>query len=492
MQIKHKVIFGRPLYPKRYRRGARAVLTLAVAAFCVSLPSWVSAAALSSVWQSTPYRVRVLIAVSPYAELTSQAETQLCADLAARIDAVVGAAWETAVAPAPPALRRAVAADIHGLSAEMMPAPVLEGDKAIFVAIAPLSGGFQATACDFDVYTRMFGPCVARSARQVGMLRDAAMDAILAAFAPLARIERVEKGQAVLRLKAAALPMRDPALSLLHEGDVFRPIIRSNDRDGRFRHATPTPWTFCVVENLARSEVRCRVISGFRFGLAARSRGRTETLALRLAPPRGSTTLVLQSRTAPKQPLAGYDIYARLPTGKSATLVGRTDRQGRLVVPPVEDPLRVLLVKNGGELLARLPIVPGLEPQLTAEVAADDWRLEAEGLITGLQEELVDLVARREVLIARIRARIQAKQLDKAGQLADELRRLPAVQQFLLRLTNMRQKLVSNDAAVQRKIDALLADTRKLIDKHLDPRGIDEIERELTSAILPGSHSLSK
>jgi hypothetical protein len=460
-----------------YRLAAAAVLCA-----CLLMAASSAAAAAPSAWQMTPYRVQVLVAVSPEARLAPRVQSQLRADLAARIDAVVGAAWEATVAPAPPALGRALAANIDALGPDAVAAAALKGDKAMLVAITPAGGGLRVAARDFDVFTQTFSPSAVRTVWQVGMLRDAVADALFAAFAPLARVERAQKDQVLLRPKAAALPTRDPNLSLLHVGDVFRPIMRSSDRDGKFRRAAPVPWTFCTVEKLTADEARCRVTSGMRGALALRGRGRVESLALRIVPPHGSTTLLLQSRTAPKVPLAGYDVYARLTGEKSSTLLGRTNRQGRLVVPPAEGLVRVLLVRNGGELLARLPVVPGLEPQVTAEIANDDRRLEAEGFITGLQEELVDLVARREVLMSRIRARIEAKQLDKAGELLDELRRMPAAQQFVFRLTNAQQRLATSDAVVQHKVDALLADTRKLIDKHLDPRGIEDLEKQLRSA----------
>jgi hypothetical protein len=472
--------------PSRSRRYGRRAAAVGLHAIAVCVASWLTAAspllaAAPSAWQSTPYRVRVVMIVSSHEEITPQVETQLRADLTTRIGTVLGAAWEATVTAAPAALSRAATSDLHGLTAEMIPASLVEGDKVMLLMLTPSGGGWRVAARDFDVYTHVLSPGVTRSVWHVGMLRDVALDALFSAFAPLARIDRVEKGQAVLRLKAAALAANDAALLETQKGDLFLPIMRSSDRDGKFRQALPSPWTFCTVASTARNEVRCQVISGLRSGLALRRRSRTEALALRIKPPRLPTTLVLQSRTTPSRPLAGYAVFDRLTDGTS-TLVGRTDRQGRLVVPPGKTPVRVLMVKNGGELLARLPVVPGLEPQLVAEVANDDYRLEAEGFITGLQEELVDLVARRAVLVARIEAQIEAKKFDAADPLFDALRRLPTARSFLAELTDAQRKLASKDPVVQRKIDALLADTRKLIDKHLDQRSVDDIDRAFRAA----------
>jgi hypothetical protein len=134
--------------------------------------------------------------------------------------------------------------------------------------------------------------------------------------------------------------------------------------------------------------------------------------------------LTLRSQSEPKQPLAGYEVYAHPPDSTATVLLGRTDRQGRVTVPPGDGPLRVLLARHGAALLACLPMVPGLEPACTAEIPNDDRRLEAEGLASGLQYELIDLVTRREVLFARARARIKAGKFDEAEELIGQLLQL--------------------------------------------------------------------
>ena len=119
---------------------------------------------------------------------------------------------------------------------------------------------------------------------------------------------------------------------------------------------------------------------------------------------------------------------------------------------------------------------------MTAEIANDDQRLAAEGFIIGLQGELVDAVTRREILMARIRARIEAQEGDEARALLDELRRLPKKSQFAVRLAREKERLASNDPVIQRKIDALVSDTRQLIEKHLETRNAEELERQLRGA----------
>ncbi len=189
----------------------------------------------------------------------------------------------------------------------------------------------------------------------------------------------------------------------------------------------------------------------------------------------------MRSRGEAKRPLAGYEIHAQGADSKSTELLGRTDGEGSLAIAPAAGGLRILLVKNGGELLARLPLVPGVSHSLTAVIADDDRRLEVEGVITGLQERFVDLLARRQVLAARVRARIDKEKWDEAKTLLDELRKLDARPHYE-ELKQRRRTLISDDPLVQRKVNKLFDDTQQVVSRFLDPGDVDRLEREMNEA----------
>jgi hypothetical protein len=449
------------------------------------LGSATARAADLSVWPLTSYNVSVLVAVAPQAPLTPRLEAALLADLAARIDAVVGTPWNVTVSAPPPALRRAMLYDMRALQAKEIPFGSPEPDKILLLTVTVVPGGLAVTARDFDVRTRTLNTPVTRPCWQTGSLCDVALDTILTAFSPIARIDRIDiegkDGIAVLRVKAAGLPTRDPNLRLIRAGDVFRPVVRQNNRDSSFKQAVHARWSLCVVEKLAPEEVRSRIYTGMKGEIPTKGRGRAESLALRVISPGGSTAVTLQTRVEPKKPMAGCDVYAYPPGKKDAVaLIGQTDRQGRLSVSSTKDSLmRVLLVKNGIALLAKLPIVPGLEPRLSADLPNDDLRLQAEGFITGLQEELFDLIARQKILSARVRALIESKDYDKAAELIDQLRRLPTAQQFVLRLDAEKERLATTDTSLQKKMNALFADTHTLIKNNFDSQLVDDLDREL-------------
>ena len=63
--------------------------------------------------------------------------------------------------------------------------------------------------------------------------------------------------------------------------------------------------------------------------------------------------------------------------------------------------MRLIYVKHGAHLLARLPMVPGLATSEEAVLPSDDKRMETEAFVKGMESTVMDLVARREILRAR-------------------------------------------------------------------------------------------
>jgi hypothetical protein len=128
--------------------------------------------------------------------------------------------------------------------------------------------------------------------------------------------------------------------------------------------------------------------------------------------------------------------------------------------------------------------VPGYLPEVTAPLRNDAQRLEAEGMLLGIQESLVDLVARREVLSHRIRQRIEKGTLEEAEVLLRELQRLDTQEDFERRVQRRKQSLSSVDTRAQQKIDQLFADTRPLLGRFLNAARTEELQALLNKAKL--------
>ncbi len=470
------------------RRRCRWTTAWRLAVICLAAAS--PAHAAQSVWELTPYRIRVLVAAAPKPEITARMIERVRAVVSERAATAIGGSWDLHVEAAPGPLQSVMLASLEKVSFDQLPQDLLEGneDKAILLSLDFRDGSYLVGAREFDLRSRMTAAPVLRIVPGPATLGDDAFLAVTAAFAPLAEIEKVEDKQASLRLRAAELPVKDPTLTSVRPGDVFRGVIRFNDRDGKLRKLMSLDWTFLTVQQVDGPELTCNLHSGLRSPLSGRRRGKVEQLALLTRSPGGNTRLELYSRPISKRPdssrpLAGYEVYSHPADSPVTTLLGRTDGRGELTIAADASPVRVLLIKHGGEPLARLPIMPGLQLTARAEVADDDQRLAAEGLVTGLQENFVELVANRAVLMLRIRGRIKDGKLEEAKTLMAELRKLGRQDDLSLMIDLRKRSAASADPRMQRKIDRLFEDTREIVNRFLTQGEVDRLESELAAAL---------
>ncbi|EMI56907.1 signal peptide protein [Rhodopirellula sallentina SM41] len=195
--------------------------------------------------------------------------------------------------------------------------------------------------------------------------------------------------------------------------------------------------------------------------------------------------LRLHAKGRPDQPLIGYEIYDKELDSKSMTFVGRTDWNGRLTVGKIDRPLRLLYVKNGGAVLARLPMVPGHHEVTVADLAGDDMRLQAEAYIRGVQNAIIDLVAVRELFKARISMRIKEGKLKEADELLEMLRNEPSNEKIandMGKKQTLFLKAIGRNANQQRKVDEMFSVTRELLSKHINPKIVNDLETALIEA----------
>ena len=465
------------------------LFSFAFVAFLSIVQSAMGAAA-PTVWEMKPYRIQVYLAFEAEPELTPQLRNRIEARLVERAERAVGAAWDLSVEPVPSELEAKLLAPLGRLAIEELPSSLLESeaDKLILASVRVTDGGFQVEARDYDLHARTTGSPIVRQVAQRELLPDEVFQAVLTAFAPLARIEKVDDKVVTLRLRAASLPPTDPSIMPAAPGDVFRAVRRFNDREGKLKKLMPIDWTFLVVEQVNAADVTCQLHTGLRSPLTGRSRGRDERLAILVRPTGGSTELELHSRMLGGDPktvraMAGYAIYAHPAGSPETVLVGRTDGDGRLAIPAAANPLRILLVKHGGEPLARLPIMPGLEPRTLAEIPDDDQRLLAEGIITGIQERLVDFIARRQVALTQARARLEDNKPAEAKTMLDELRSLPRQEDWINEIRIQKQRAVADDKRMQKKIDKLFDDTEQAVIRFLSPADIEKLESEVKAKL---------
>ena len=431
-------------------------------------------ACAQAVWELTPYRLHVYLAAEPTPELPQAALDEMGSDLIARVDGEIGAAWDMTVSQPEAPLQRAMLATLEEVGVDAIPTEALEHDKVTLVTISPEVVGFRVSARELDVRTQLFSTVVTKDVYQEALLSDMLFSAVLEAFAPLASIKNGDEDKIELRLRAGRLSTRNASLLAVKPGAVFVPVIRYDDREGKPKKILTLPWSYFLVEDVDQSRLTCKLYSGLHSALAGRRRGRVQQLALAVKPPQKPTRLLLRARTDAERPLVGYDVFLQKPGEKATERQGRTDQNGSILIPPTPDLLRVMYIRNGGQLLAKLPLVPGLEETVTAAVIDDSQRLAAEAIIMAAQEELLDLVTRRAVLIARIQAALKAGKPEEADELLVKLYALKTRDQFTQQLDMEHNKIISDDPLIQRRVDVMFDKIHKQVVQHLDPNEVDK------------------
>ena len=461
--------------PARFLRQAALV---AIALGCV--PARTSSA--QSLWEFDPYRLQLVVAVASRPELSGGFTARLTEGLIARADAYIGAAWTIEATPAKGSLASRIMHSLDTFTKEHLPDNWRSHDKVMLVRVDYERGQYLLAFREFDVLTEQWQAAMTRTVRQQPLLVEEAFRGLLATFAPIAEIESADDKVVTLRWKAGALASRDPKLVLTPPGLIIHPFVRSLDRAGRTRKVQAIEWTYLVARKNEGGYGEAAIYSGLRGALTGKRRGRVQPLALAVRYEPDPTRLELRARTEDARPLPGYEVYAYAPDDPKTILVGHTDRQGAISIPP--GPAPAADITDQGWDRAVGPSSGGARPAAGGNIALanDAPRLTVEAFIVGLQERLVNVVVRRHVLIARIKLRVNEGKIDAAAQLIDELRRLDSQQQFLLALDQEQQKSVSSDPLVQRKIDRMFADARKLVGQYLDPREVSRTEIEVDEA----------
>lgn len=480
-------------------RGISCIPCLAalIAALATAL-IWPTPCRGQATWEYTPYEVRVRVALEPTPQLPPAAIESLGEILVARSATVLGAIWHVETAAASPALRNLLLHAGDELTADQVaavtPALDLAADKLFLAAVVRRGHLLHLTVREFDCRTRQLGPSLALTVGSVESLPLVLWDAVVDLFTPLARIEQVDQTHVTARLRAAGLATSPASPALVEQGAALRPIVRRNDRTGQPAQGgiQAPPWTVLTVNSRADAILDCTLQSGYRNPIPARGGVRLDRLALAIRPRYAATQLLLRSRTVPAKPLVGYEIHVRTGDGEETERLGVTDATGAFDLPAADGGLLLLYVRNGQQLLARLPLIPGQDETITASIVDDDNRLAAEGYIDALASRALDLVAHREILAARIRARVKAGQLADAQKLLDEFRKLQSRADLSRDLDQFRQRLSSPDGLTQQRIDKLFADAQKLLQiRPLSDDLLNELTREVAAPRAAAATSAS-
>lgn len=385
-------------------------------------------------------------------------------------------------------------------------------DKIYATSLRYENGVYELGVAEFDTNARVRVLTAKRSFRNLETLPAQIFSCLKEVFSPIAQVDYngVTDGKtARIKIRAAAMVADVEAGSpiMMQKGDVLRPVVRKNDRSTQapeYDGVIEVTWTYMYINDLTVQEDedlgvlrtngngKGQVISTFtmlRNPIAARRNTLQEKYGLLVRPVQESSLLKIVANDRENYTLQGYNVYAKSPKidpeaeGDAPTLlIGQTDWRGAIEV--TQDifqnqgttKLVVIYVRNGQQVLARLPIVPGYRALEEVKLPNDDYRLQYEAFFVGFQNSILDYTVQQAVYKIRIEHHINKDEEEKARKLLKELSKVPsavALNDVLSKREATLQDDPNIDANTKRKIEGMFEKTRKLINEYLQGNDVE-------------------
>ena len=438
-------------------------------------------------WEYRPYQVAVWFCLDG-SPLLDAIYNNIAKDVTRRSELLDPSGWDLTTGRAPIRWRNRF---IDGLgnpeefeALESVPA-LLPYDKLMVVCLEEAHGTVDVRVREFDIQTQLWGPLVVREVIQRNELGRYIMDAISVAFMPLAKIDRVQeievknsdgkivkKDEVIMQIRGVKSCIRttlqpktrnqdDEAVAeiddaafewkaapivgspiYIRDDDRFLPIIRLTDRKGELVKLQPIEFTYLTSERKDGADLRASIESNRRAPLSQRKSKRSQKLALVIRPPERSTRVFLVSDDKDRTPMEGFEVWARSPEApvEDKILLGKTDWRGSIDIPPDSEGLRLILIKRGERGLRRLPIMPGLYDSVESTLPNDETRLYAQGVVRGLENEILSMVIQRTVFEADAKKGIEDKNMEFIKKSLNQLEDL-SISEMLEELTDQELKL---------------------------------------------------
>ncbi len=366
-------------------------------------------------------------------------------------------------------------------------------DKTFVVVLSGTGSGTSYQVIEYDWFLESTSDVVAGTSSLRGFLASDLTTAIDHAYRRLMKLERGEGDQFVAVLKGGELVHEEAGDGLIKAGEFYAPVNFYLDRKGKLLNREFIPWTYLKVEQKDRSKVDGTVVSAYR-GILSGRRRRVETYAYRLRANFPATEITFIRRDENKSRLAGYlvkTVPVEKPIKSEEEVVpqilqqGYTSRTGALnLISQLEQPIVTVNVISGESILAKVPLMVGSAKSVQLEVPNDLVRLGVEGDLQTLETELVDLVARRAVLMATARKAGKEGDLRALDEMETELKAFPTSRQLLqeitvVRVNSVNEALKQKNKAAATKVEKLCAAATELVEKHLDENVVLEFLAEI-------------
>ncbi len=442
-------------------------------------------------WELSPYTIRIQLAIDDSARPRFALDEKLAEFLRERILATLHPLWTAEIHITQGSEKRNL---FLLMNDPVQPAPpeTKRFDKQLMLAMVAQPRGTALVCREWDRHCRRWGPAMREQVRQETMLPERCFSLLTKTFSPLAkvRIDRENNNRATLVFKGSSLPLRTDEAVFGQAGDIYQPVVLRSDHAGKTLPdgVSEVPWTYITLKEPENGRWTCDVTSGLRRPFGIRRRGRTEHVAIAMQSFPRTTSVRFHARHDRKKALTGYEVYRRRPGSRESEPLGLTNSLGMIDIVATGESIVTLLLRSEGQLLAKVPIVLGSQGPIEIPIADDPARLRAQAELTALREQLIDLVARRNILIKRIRNHLDKGQLQEARVLLADLDDYPSRAQFNQKLSAAERdpRNHSENTHVQKRIEKLFSETRKLLGRFLDARQVSDLRNEILTATRNG------
>lgn len=474
------------------RRSFRLVLLCLGCCVLSSLSCHLAQAADQKHWDLSSYRVQLHLAVDVSQRPQPKLGEQLAAKLQQQIRATLYPLWKTEIHLATGAEKQRLLTQLETLDqdtsedAKQTEALVLGCDKQIYMNIVVTPLGATLKSREFDCTTRRWSRVHERKIRQAWMLPMQCFQLICDTFAPLATIRPIEDDDKniTLHFRGSDLPTQVDLSSLNVLGEAYQPLRVRTRSNGEIKADSirEIPWTYLSLTEHNEKGWIGAIHTGTRRPFGIRRRGRVEHLALAIRKPTGKTVVRFFARHDKTRSLSGYEVFRREPLATESQALGLTNTKGSLDILPGPSNVTVLFLRSEGQLLAKLPVVPGAKQLVEIPIADDTARLRAQAALTAITEQLIDTVAQRNILIARVNDRLKQGKIEEAQDLFTTLDNLEGLTHFDSLIKAAKNSITSEDDKVQARIDKLFTSTRKLLGRFLSNKQISNVQDKITAA----------
>jgi hypothetical protein len=422
-----------------------------------------------------PYRIRVLLAAEPEARIDERRREELIDGWLTLVRRFVGAPWRLDVVSEAQAGPLVLSGEIESLDVAPIEAQAAQVEKVWLIRVAAAGSGLVFTGREYDAVLRRLGPLQRREAPVVRDAPRVLFRFALDLFSPYAEVGARFGKDVNLIIRGASLEPASPLGRVATTGAVFQPFRLIPRKDGTTQ-VQEVFFTYLRVESPEPPGARCSFVSSFSDPFTGRTVQKSSYVALGVKAGKSPTRLRFLTKPD-RAPAAGYVLTVRtFPDGPPREM-GLTDREGRIELPSgfADGLVVVRLLAGSSEPMAEFPMVPG-ESSVERVVPPFDplpLTVALETRLDSLRDAVIDVVAVRARLLARLKARYDGEDWTGAAEVLKEFTALPPRETFTTEVARLKDEAAQQQAKAKTPVltktaQARITDLQSLTERYLD------------------------